>query len=376
MPPKGNFQAAIPLNQLAGMVYSSPLDFTAIFNASSSLTITFPSGAGFVPADANDILWLGIRYINAAGQDVYLDNSNYDFDYESGTGLLTVTPDPGFAAGGQWAVSLLGPPRLESSLSVLTSSMDSLLGSGLPGSYSSPFDFTATRYDADELSLTGLPTTPTKAQFISVVEKVNGTIRQKWVAGVDRFEWDSTNERLQVVGVTFSADASAEWIVTYIDQVKSYDSILNALQTLRMDAHQWDWIDRQLIADAEDLSTAYTSAWLNVKGQTSIGLYVTWTTPATAGAYTVDIEAFANDTDAGTNQYHVNTGDWEYQGTPAATISQNRSALQLSGVESQTYRDFVRINVRDVKRLQLKFTEGIPGALHITLSCAVILQNP
>jgi hypothetical protein len=350
------------------MVYGSPLDFTAVFNATDSLTITFPAGATFIPADAEDILWLGIRWTNALGQDVFLDNSTYKYDYESGTNLLTVSPDPGFEAGGEYLVELLGPPRDEALLTAISATLDALdfrAGFGSMGLYMSPIDFTATRHDADELNFAGMPNIPDKAQFLGVIEKVDGTIRQKWIAGDEQFEWDAANKRLQIVGATFSVDATAEWIAWYFGQPKGFDPVLNAIQQVQINARPRKFVEEEELWDATTIAGTLTSIYIDVKGQTWLAFHFSWTTDNVNGVYSLFVTPFQDPSDTGTAKHQVFTGDWAFPNTPAATITVQGSTLRVqatvAGGVPQTVDGVLRLRVNALNRVCFDVSETPPG---------------
>lgn len=376
MPRKDHYQAAIPLNILSGMIYSSPLDFTAVYNASNSLTITFPAGAIFVPADAEDILWTGIRFTNAAGQDMFLDNTNYKFDYESGTGLLTVTPDPSFpATGGEFMVQLLGPPR---DLDILTE-LALRSGFGSAGIIFSPRHFSATRYSATQLTLNGMPTVPSAIQFLSVTEKESGVLRKKWVAGKDRFEWDAANKRLTVVGATFSDSASAEWLVAYVD-VLGFDTATNSWLMAQTNARERKFTEEEPLLDAQSLASLVTTSYVDVKNQVWLGLRFTYTTDDVDGTYSLFFEPKEDPTDSGTKKYRLLTGDWAYPNAPAATIaiqgSQLRLQLTVTGSTPQTFDGLIMVRVAALNRVLFEISETpAPTAAAGVITASTTTQN-
>lgn len=376
MPRKDHYQATIPKNALAGMIYSSPLDFTAVYNASNSLTITFPAGATFLPADAEDILWLEIRFTNAAGQDMLLDNANYKFDYESGTGLLTVTPDPSFpATGGEFMVQLLGPPR---DLDILTE-LALRSGFGSAGIIFSPRHFSATRYSATQLTLNGMPTVPSAIQFLSVTEKESGVLRKKWVAGKDRFEWDAANKRLTVVGATFSDSASAEWMVAYVD-VLGFDTATNSWQMAQTNARERKFTEEEPLLDAQSLASIVTTSYVDVKNQVWLGLRFTYTTDDDVGTYNLYIKPMEDPTDSGTTKHEFFVGDWAYPNTPASTISVQGTRLRvqvvLAVVGAVTTYGLVFIKVPALNRVLFEFEEEKPGgAAAGVLTASTTTQN-
>ena len=250
-------------------------------------------------------------------------------------------------------------------------SMLMALGGG-SGIKFSPVYFTAAYHDADELLLTGLPTLPDNVQFVGVIEWTTTNVNY-WFQPTYHCTFDPATSRLQVAGATFAA--GSEFMAIYVEEQNAYDQVLDAIQDVQLNAREQDYIDTQTIADAEDITNPFTCDPVIVKAQTTIGLYVTWTTGAAAGAYTLDILGLAYDEDTGGNAHEIQTGDWEYQAVPAANIAIQGSTLRFSGVQATTYRFFCRIDVNDINRWAATFTEGVPGADHTTLTCEAVIMN-
>lgn len=237
------------------------------------------------------------------------------------------------------------------------------------GAKFSPVYFNAAYHDADELQLNGLPTVPDDVQWVGVIEWLTTEIKY-WFQPEYHITYDPATNRIQLDGAAFTA--GSQFMAIYVDNQNAYDQVLNAIQIAMLNARQQDYIDTQEIADAENLD--FTSDPIIVKAETTIGVYVTWTTADQAnGGFTLDIYADAEDTDTGTTWHDVYTGDWEYQGTPAATIVQFNSGLRVTGAQNTTYHFLVRINVNDINRLRLVFDETAPAAG--TISAQVVIMN-
>jgi hypothetical protein len=235
----------------------------------------------------------------------------------------------------------------------------------------SPVYFTAVYNDADTLDLTGLPDLPEDIQFVGVVERLDATGQLLfWLPPNVTFDYDPATQELDVGGAAFTAGSS--FMAVYVTTQNAYDKVLNALQMVQLNARIQDYIDTQVVADAEDLD--FTTNPFIVKAETSLGIYVTWTCADQAGAFTLDIYAEAEDTDAGATWYDVYTGDWKYQGTPAATIAQFNSGLRITGAQNVVFEFLVRANIEDINRLRLIFDETAPAAG--TVSAQVVIMNP
>jgi hypothetical protein len=248
--------------------------------------------------------------------------------------------------------------------------MNALLALGAGGGVRfSPVYFNAAYHDPDELSVTGLSDVPADVQWVGVLEWTTTGLNE-WMQPEYHITYDVANARIQVAGAQFAA--GSQFMAIYVTNQNAYDQVLNAIQQVQLNARVQDYIDSQLIADAETLD--YTTNPFIVKAETSIGVYITWTTAADVGAYTLDIYAQAEDTDAGTTWHDVMTGDWEYQGTPAATIAQFASGLRISGVQATTYELLVRIDVNDINRLRLFFDETNQGT-DGTLTASIVMMN-
>jgi len=164
--------------------------------------------------------------------------------------------------------------------------------------YMSPTDFTATYASGTTLTITGLPYTPTAAQFMSVKRQDTTGVSVTYTPDVKAFAYNSSTGVLTVTGAAFTA--TDVFVVTAIGPTKMMD-VSN---------------DAQRNAPIRDLSDQYVSETFtltNVPNATpdetiivDLSGYRGWSVHVekTGGADTFDVDYFVSNEDA------LSTADW------------------------------------------------------------------
>ena len=177
---------------------------------------------------------------------------------------------------------------------------------GEAGIYHSPTDFNAAWASATTLTLTGMPFVPVDAQFLGVVE-TTATGKHIYYSPSDNYLFTFVAATGVLTVTTAAFTNGSLFTVLIAGQHKGYDSMLNALQVVQLNARAQDFVDAQVVI-AAGTAIATNSGAINVKGMTHVTLFYDWTSGAGAGVHDLLVTMTGNPTDAGATEYDVLDG--------------------------------------------------------------------
>lgn len=259
---------------------------------------------------------------------------------------------------------------------------------GQDAAFHSPDDFTAAQSDTDELTLTGLPFTPTSDQIMGVIEyKTGGTSVFHTIRDGFTFAFASTGVgtgTLTVTGTGVNFEGTSTFVVVLLNQKKAYDAVLNAIQMAQLNARQQDIVSQQRLFEdlVLDASPGDDSAWVNTEGFTELGLMAYYISDelgvGESGTADLYVRILGNDTDAGTIEYPAHTGELN-TATPAidtydAPIHPPQIVVAAEEYQERWY--WWRVKISTGTRVRIQVWEDIADDLgHGTLDMQCKLIN-
>jgi hypothetical protein len=157
--------------------------------------------------------------------------------------------------------------------------------------YMSPADFTATYASATTLTITGLPFTPTTAQFMSVKKQGTSGTAVTYTPDTYAFSYDTSTGILTVTGASFSNTDS--FLVTVVGPTKMMDAMVDAQKNALIRDVSDQYANETLI-DTTNVA-AGTNYYPSTSGLQMDGYSTITIQGKTSGGVTTTIEATNDD---------------------------------------------------------------------------------